>query len=90
MCKAFTIHIETSPLICSANQWTGFYMNRKSLSHTSPKLQKGVVLFDFFIDCMSETNSSTTANNITKQYFPHAQLKPIVLLILLLINIAII
>ena len=22
----FNYHIETSPLICSANQWTGFYM----------------------------------------------------------------
>ena len=24
-------HIETSPLICRANQWTGFYMIRASV-----------------------------------------------------------
>ena len=24
-------HIETSPLICSANQWTGFYMRMASV-----------------------------------------------------------
>ena len=24
-------HIETSPLICSANQWTGFYMITASI-----------------------------------------------------------
>ena len=24
-------HIETSPLICSANEWTGFYMIRTSV-----------------------------------------------------------
>ena len=33
-------HIETSPLICSANQWTGFYMIEnsamKELTHFIP------------------------------------------------------
>ena len=39
-------HIETSPLICSANQWTGFYMvtalAMKELSLQSQSLLKSV------------------------------------------------
>ena len=30
-------HIETSPLICSANQWTGFYMITASIMKESVK-----------------------------------------------------
>ena len=30
-------HIETSPLICSANQWTGFYM-------ISASVMKGLIM----------------------------------------------
>ena len=33
-------HIETSPLICSSNQWTGFYMNDK-LRHERVTNEKG-------------------------------------------------
>ena len=35
MTEAVIIDIETSPLMCSANQWTGFYMTTASFSHTT-------------------------------------------------------
>ena len=34
-------HIETSPLICSSNQWTGFYMNDNKLRHERVTNEKG-------------------------------------------------
>ena len=41
-------NIETSPLICSANQWTNFYMitahAMKELSDTEAELKKSVLL----------------------------------------------
>ena len=36
-------HIETSPLICSANQWTGFYMIRTSV----------IKIFNSIVKCLS-------------------------------------
>ena len=33
-------HIETSPLFCIANQWTGFYMIRTSVMKESKKPEK--------------------------------------------------
>ena len=37
-------HIETSPLICKANQWTGFYMIRTSVMKELIKLSVYVLL----------------------------------------------
>ena len=33
-CDGGRYHIETSPLICRANQWTGFYMISASVTFT--------------------------------------------------------
>ena len=45
-------HIETSPLICSANQWTGFYMITASV-------MKGLRQNSFSVICMTQWRNST-------------------------------
>ena len=43
-----TYHIEISPLICSVNQWTGFYMIRTSIMkelRTEKSILKLVIKF---------------------------------------------
>ena len=41
-------HIETSPLICSPNQWTGFYMITPSVMKELICLGHGKMIFCFF------------------------------------------
>ena len=45
-------HIETSPLTCSANQWTGFYMIRTSVMEELNEVQnlKAVILIYLIIN----------------------------------------
>ena len=48
-------HIETSPSICSANQWTGFYMTTasvmKELMETLKLILNQKNSFEFMADC---------------------------------------
>ena len=62
-------HIETSPLICSANQWTGFYMISTSVMKglkISQNASKIFALQCFFIDCLKY-------KTVNKQLADHPQ-----------------
>ena len=41
-------HIETSPLICRANQWTGFYMNGLVMKELTKNLNTAHAPTEFF------------------------------------------
>ena len=48
-CIYVRYHIETSPLICSANQWTGFYMMAASVMKESTMFTFHISIFHFSV-----------------------------------------
>ena len=63
-------HLETSPLICSVNQWTGFFLCDRDLRHERKKIIKKLYIFKmlhqgtfkvvFFIEQYTWVSSNST------------------------------
>ena len=58
-------HIETSPLICGANQWTGFYMITASIVKELKELQNCNQKFIF----VTAAKISENVTNFLKCFF---------------------
>ena len=57
-------HIETSPLICSANQWTGFYMITASVMKELRRVLQNTFLISIIKKQQEEDKKSKRKENI--------------------------